>query len=409
MPTPIPPRSSGRARAAAIAIAATSMAASPPVFAQSDFTACLESIREQAVAQGVPRATADGALRGLTPDPRVVDLDGRQPEFSLTLGRYLGNAISAERVAKGQQMLARHRAQLDAIEREFGVPPAYIVSFWGMESNYGAFTGDFPVIRSVATLACQTARREFFSNELVQALRILAANRMTPAQMKGSWAGAMGNTQFMPSTYTAYAIDRDGDGRVDLWRSLPDVFGSSANYLAKVGWKRGQPSHEEVLLPASFDYARVDPTVERPIREWRAMGIARADGRPLSDSTEKAALALPAGHRGPAFLLWPNYKVIMIWNRSQLYAIAIGQLAAQIDGRPGLIRQPPADDQPLARADVVDLQNRLQRLGLYQDDVDGLLGPKTRAAFRAFQVRAKLVADGYPTPDGLARLRAASP
>lgn len=381
-----------------------------PAAAQSaDFRACLDAIRDTAVGQGVPQATAEPVLRSVTPDPRVVELDGKQPEFTLTLGRYLGNAISAERIAKGQQLLARHRSLLDPIEREYGVQAAYLVSFWGLETNYGTIMGDFSVIRSLATLACQTKRGTFFANELVQALKILARNHMSVAQMKGSWAGAMGNTQFMPSTYVNYAVDRDGDGRVDLWASLPDVFASSANFLAKSGWKRGQPSHDEVTLPQNFDYARVDLSTERTAREWQAMGVRYADGRSLNDFGERAAIALPAGYRGPAFLLWPNYKVIMVWNRSQLYALSVGELTRQIQGGPGLMRQPPADDQPLAREAVFDLQGRLQRLGLYSDDIDGLLGPRTRTAIRDFQVRAGVVADGYPTQDTLARLRAAAP
>jgi membrane-bound lytic murein transglycosylase B len=383
--------------------------AAPAAAQTGDFRACLATIREQAVAQGVPAASADQALRGVTPDPKVIDLDGRQPEFTLTLGRYLGNAISAERIARGQQLLARHRGLLEPIEREYGVQPAYLMSFWGLETNYGGYMGDFAVIRSLATLACQTKRAAFFSNELVQALKILSRNQMNPAQMKGSWAGAMGNTQFMPSTYVNHAVDRDGDGRVDLWTSLPDVFASSANFLAKSGWKRAQQSHDEVVLPAGFDYARIDLAVERTAREWQALGVRRADGQPLVDLGERAAIAVPAGHRGPAFLLWPNYKVIMIWNRSQLYALSVGELARQILGGPGLLRPPPADDQPLARDAVIDLQTRLQRLGLYGDEVDGLLGPRTRAALRDFQVRAGVIADGYPSPDTLARLRTAAP
>ncbi|TWT05082.1 lytic murein transglycosylase [Reyranella sp. CPCC 100927] len=375
----------------------------------SDFRACLDAIRDTAAGQGVPQAVADQALRTITPDPRVIDLDGKQPEFTLTLGRYLGNAISAERIAKGQQLLARHRALLDPVEREYGVQSAYLVAFWGLETNYGTIMGDFSVIRSLATLACQTKRGAFFSNELVQALKILSRNHMSAAQMKGSWAGAMGNTQFMPSTYVNYAVDRDGDGRVDLWASLPDVFASSANFLSKSGWKRGQPSHEEVALPQAFDYARVDLSTERTAREWQALGVRYADGRSLNDFGERAAIALPAGYRGPAFLLWPNYKTIMVWNRSQLYALSVGELARQIQGGSGLMRQPPADDQPLSREAVFDLQGRLQRLNLYSDEIDGLLGPRTRAAIRDFQVRAGVIADGYPTLDTLARLRTAAP
>ncbi|MCW5747096.1 MAG: lytic murein transglycosylase [Alphaproteobacteria bacterium] len=399
-----------RTLARPLLLAAGLLAAGVPAVAQSgDFRACLDAIRDTAMTQGVPATTADQALRGITPDPRVLELDGKQPEFTLTLGRYLGNAISPERIAKGQQMLARHRPVLEPIEREYGVQAAYLVAFWGLETNYGGYLGDFSVIRSLATLACQTKRAAFFANELVQALKILARNHMTVAQMRGSWAGAMGNTQFMPSTYVNHAVDRDGDGRVDLWRSLPDVFASSANFLSRSGWKRDQPSHDEVRLPSGFDYARVDLGSERTAREWQALGVRHASGRPLNDFGERGAIALPAGYRGPAFLMWPNFKVIMIWNRSQLYALSVGELARQIQGGPGLYQLPPADDVPLPRDAVVDLQSRLQRLGLYGDDIDGLLGPRTRAALRDFQVRVGVTADGYPSPDTLGRLRAAVP
>lgn len=375
----------------------------------ADFQACLGNIKAMALREGVPEAVADQALSGLTPDQRVLDLDSRQPEFTLTLGRYLANAISADRVARGRQMLAQHRGLLQAVERDYGVQPHYIVAFWGLESGYGSFVGDFPVVRSVATLACRTRRAQFFAGETVQALRILASQGMQAAQMKGSWAGAMGNTQFMPSTFTAHGVDRDGDGRVDLWRSLPDVFASSANFLSKSGWKRGQDSHIEVSLPQGFAYDRVDLGEERTAREWRALGVMGADGQPLPDFAERAAIAIPAGHRGPAFLMLPNFRTVMNWNRSVLYAISVGVLARQIAGGSSLVRQPPADDQPLSRETAFDVQQRLIKLSLYSDEADGLIGPKTRAGLRAFQIRAGLVADGHPSPETLARLRAAAP
>lgn len=392
--------------AAAVALAA---AAAAPARAQNpDFAACLSAIRAAALAQGVPASVADRAFAGLQPDQRVVDLDGRQPEFSLTFGQYVRNAISEQRVASGQAMLARHRALLEPIEREYGVPARYLVAFWGLETNYGSFMGDFAVVRSLATLACQTKRAAFFSNELVQALRILARNGMPQAQMRGSWAGAMGNTQFMPSTFMGWGVDRDGDGRIDLWNSLPDVFASSANFLRGVGWTSSLPSHLEVALPAGFPLDQADSAVEKPVRAWRAMGVRGADGRDLPDSAEPGSIALPAGHRGPAFLLLPNFKAAMNWNRSQLYALSVGHLAQRLAGGPDLIRQPPSDDQPLRRETVLDLQARLARLGLYDDDVDGLIGPKTRSGVRRFQQRAGLPPDGHPTPDLVDRLRAAT-
>ena len=230
-----------------------------PAYAQGgDFQACLQNIRADALRQGVPAEIADRAFQGLTPDQKVIDLDSRQPEFSLTYAKYVGSSVSAERIAKGQQKMAQNRALLDAMQGEYGVPPQYIMAFWGLETNYGGYMGDFQVVRSVATLGCMTKRTAFFSNETVQALRILVLDHMTREQMRGSWAGAMGNMQFMPSTFMKWGVDRDGNGKIDLWTSLPDSFASAANYLRGVGFKPGLPSSEEVFLPQGFPLDQAD-------------------------------------------------------------------------------------------------------------------------------------------------------
>jgi membrane-bound lytic murein transglycosylase B len=387
-----------------LVFAATTALASPAV-AQNGFQDCLQNIRAEALRQGVPAATIDAAFRGLAPDPKVLDLDARQPEFTLTYGKYIANAITPDRVAKGQQKLAQYRGLLDALQREYGVPGQYLVAFWGVETNYGAYMGDFSALRSVATLACMTKRTEFFSNETVQALRILADNHMTTQQMKGSWAGAMGNMQFMPSTFTRYAVDRDGNGRIDIWNSMPDAFASAANFLRGIGFRPGLPAAEEVFLPPNFPLDQADTTVEKPVRAWAALGVKRAAGGPLPASDEPAAIILPAGWRGPAFILYPNFKAVMNWNRSTLYALSVSILAQQIAGGPPVAQAAPTDDEPLSRNTVVDIQNRLARLGLYTDEADGLLGPKTRSAVRLFQKQAGLPADGHPTPEMVARLQ----
>src|SRR5882757_594889 len=371
----------------------------------ADFISCLDGIKAEAVRQGVPAAVADRALANLTPAQKVLDLDSRQPEFSLTYGKYIGSAVSPDHIAKGQQKLAQYRPQLEALQQEYGVPPQYIVAFWGMETNYGSYMGDFQVVRSVATLACMTKRTAFFSNETVQALKILAANGMTAQQMRGSWAGAMGNTQFMPSTFTRWAIDADHNGKVDLWTSLPDVFASSANFLRGIGWKPGLPSSDEVILPKGFPLDQADTTVEKPVRAWAAMGVKLSGGRPLPNVDDPSSIILPAGWRGPAFILYPNFKAVMNWNRSTLYALAIGILARQIAGGPAVTQQPPADDEPLSRDTVIDMQQRLAKLNLYTDETDGLLGPKTRSALRLFQKQAGLPADGHPTPQVIQKLQ----
>lgn len=391
-----------------IVYAATSALLAGPAFAQSgEFRDCLQNIRTDAIRQGVPAAVVDKAFQGLTPNQQVIDLDSRQPEFSLTYSKYVGNSVTPDRIAKGQQKLAQYKGLLDQLEREYGVPGQYIVSFWGMETNYGTYMGDFQVVRSVATLACMTKRVAFFTNETIQALKILAQNHMTSVQMKGSWAGAMGNMQFMPSTFTKWAIDRDGNGKVDIWNSVPDAFASASNFLRGIGFKPGLPSSDEVQLPNGFPLEQADTSVEKPVKAWATMGVKKAGGAPLPNSDEPASIILPAGFRGPAFILYPNFKAVMNWNRSTLYALAVGILARQIAGGPGVMQAPPEDDQPLARDTVIDMQTRLARLGFYTEDVDGLLGPKTRSAVRLFQKQIGLPADGHPTPQLVQRLQQA--
>ena len=390
----------------AIILAATTALLAGPALAQSgDFRDCLQTIKSEAMRQGVPAGVADKAFQGLTPDQKVIDLDGRQPEFSLTYAKYVGGTVSADRIAKGQQKMAQHRALLDALQGEYGVPPQYLMAFWGIETNYGTYMGDFRVVRSVATLACMTKRTAFFSNETVQALRILDTNRMTSDQMRGSWAGAMGNMQFMPSTFTKWAVDRDGNGKIDIWNSLPDAFASASNFLRGIGFKPGLPSSEEVVLPKGFPLDQADMTIEKPVRAWAAMGVRTAGGAALPVSDEPASIILPAGYRGPAFILYPNFKAVMNWNRSTLYALSVGILARQIAGGPGVMQAPPSDDEPLSRDTVIDIQSRLARLGLYKDDTDGLLGPKTRSALRLFQQQTSLPADGHPSAETVRRLQ----
>lgn len=379
-----------------------------PAHAQGgDFQSCLQTINADATRQGVPAAIADAALRNLTPDQKVVDLDSKQPEFSLTYAKYVGSTVSNDRIVKGQQRMAQHRGLLDAIQSEYGVPPQYIMAFWGIETNFGGFMGDFQVVRSVATLACMTKRREFFSNETVQALRILAMNHMTREQMRGSWAGAMGNMQFMPSTFMKWGVDRTGDGRIDLWTSLPDAFASAANFLRGIGWKPPLPAAEEVFLPQNFPLEQADTTIEKPVRAWAAMGVRRVGNAPLPVSDEPSSIILPAGHRGPVFILYPNFKAVMNWNRSTLYALSVAILAQQIAGGPPVMQPAPGDDAPLSRDTIIDMQNRLARLTLYTDEVDGLLGPKTRSAVRLYQKQIGMPADGHPTPEFVRRLQQA--
>jgi membrane-bound lytic murein transglycosylase B len=286
---------------------------------------------------------------------------------------------------------------LRRIEDRYGIPPRFLVSFWGMESNYGDYTGKMPVVQSIATLAYNPRRRRFFTQELLAALRIIDRGDMPPS-VQGSWAGAMGQTQFMPSTYLRYAIDADRDGRRDLWGSLPDIFASSSNFLSTAGWQREETWGREVKLPAGFDFDRSGLGNPRKLADWQKIGVRRADGGDLPAADLDAALILPAGHKGPGFLVYRNFETIMVWNRSIFYAVAVGHLADRLIGKGPLAAMPPADDAPLSRAQILAMQDRLEALGLDVGSADGVVGAKTREAIKAFQRMAKLPPDGYPTP-----------
>lgn len=376
-----------------------------PAMDRSYFQACLLNLRSDAITRGVPASVADRALANIEADQRVLDLDRRQPEFVLSFWRYIGNSITADRIAKGRQLLTQQRPLLQAVSQRYGVQPEYLVAFWGLESNYGQVMGDYPTIRSLATLACDDRRPKFFADQLIDALRMMAGDHIDQAMMRGSWAGAFGQTQFMPSTFTRYAVDGDGDGRRDLFRSLPDVFASSANYLSRSGWQTGQRAAVEVALPPNFPWDQAEPAIEKTIGEWQALGVRRLDGRPLGPPDMRASIGLPAGHNGPAFLLLPNFKVIMVWNRSLLYGLAIEILAQRLAGQPGMTAVQTTDEPPLSTADIVELQDALRRQGFYDGEPDGLVGPKTRTAIRAYQRQAGLPPDGFPDQDLMFRIR----
>ncbi len=376
-----------------------------PAMDPSTFRACVLNLRSDAIARGIPAAVASKALDNIEVDQRVLDLDRRQPEFLLTFWKYIGNSITDDRIAKGKQLLTQNKPLLQKISQRYGVQAEYLVAFWGLESNYGSFMGDFATVRSLVSLACDDRRPKFFADELVEALRMLAGEHVEPAMMKGSWAGAFGQTQFMPSTFTHFAIDGDGDGRRDLVRSLPDIFASSANYLSKSGWKMGQRAAIEVTVPANFPWDQAEPAIEKTIAEWQALGVRRVDGQSLGAPDTKAAIGLPAGHNGPAFLLLPNFKVIMVWNRSLLYGLAVEILAQRLTGHSGMTAVQNTDEPPLSSTDIVELQDDLRRRGFYEGEPDGMVGPKTRNAIRAYQRQSGIPADGFPDQDLMFRLR----
>ena len=392
---------------AGVQLARATTGATTDAAAQS-FEAWVADLRVEALASGISADTFDRAFAGVRPDPQVLALDLDQPEFERPIWDYLDAAVSDRRVATGRERLAEQRALLEQVGGSAGVEPRVVVAIWGLESAYGANVGSSDVIRSLATLAYQGRRREAFRTFLLQALRILQDGEIARHRMIGSWAGAMGQTQFMPGAYLEYAVDHDGDGRRDLWGSLPDVFASTANYLNRHGWQAGESWGLEVVLPPGFDYALADPVERRSVAEWQALGVRPVAGGDLPPSTAGAAILLPAGHRGPAFMILQNFRVIMRYNNATSYALAVGHLADRIGGGPPIRAAWPRGDVPLSRDDRIDLQGLLTSLGYDTGGIDGIVGPNTRAALRAYQRDQGLPADGYPTREILDRLREAA-
>ncbi len=294
------------------------------------FAEWLEGLRADARLAGIRDATFDRALAGVEPIPRVIELDRRQPEFTLTFREYMDRVVPPARVEKGRQRLGENRRLLDEISAKYGVQARFLVAFWGVETDFGRQTGGFPVVAALATLAYDGRRSAYFRKELIFALEIIERGHVTPERMVGSWAGAMGQTQFMPSSFRSFAIDHDGDGRIDLWNSRPDVLASAANYLKRSGWKSDETWGRPVRLPEGFDPRLTGIGVVKTLAEWSALGIARADGTPLPVRPLKASVVRAEGDKGPAFLVYDNYRAILKWNRSTFFAIAVGSLADRI-------------------------------------------------------------------------------
>lgn len=372
---------------------------------QQRFAAWLADYRSFARASGVSDATLQSALDGAQYLPRVVELDRAQPEFTRAVWDYLDTAASAERVARGQQQGALARPDIDAAAARYGVPAEVLLAIWGMESNFGSNYGSTPTVDALATLGFDGRRGDWARKELLAALQILDRRDIDRGHMVGSWAGAMGQTQFMPSTFLTYAVDADGDGRRDIWGSMADVMASTANFMARSGWRSGQPWGLEVSLPPGFDPARADPSLRQAASQWAAEGVRAADGRPLPDLPE-AELLLPAGVRGPAFLVGPNFRTLLRYNNSTSYALGVGLLAQRLAGGPGVQAAWPRDLAPLSRSQVTALQTALNTRGFDTGTPDGVMGPATRRGLRDWQRSVGLPADGYPTTELLQRLQA---
>lgn len=366
------------------------------------------AFRAKAIGQGVRAGVFDQAFAGVGVNDRVVELDNRQPEFTRAIWEYLDSAVSKSRIDTGRTKAADFDRTLQLIETAYGVDKEVIVAVWGLESAYGFNYGSIPVIESLSSLAYDGRRHKFAEEQLISALKIIQSGDVTPGRMVGSWAGAMGHTQFIPTSYDAYAVDFTGDGRRDVWSDDPsDALASTANYLARFGWVLGAPWGVEVTLPAGFDYASADQSIRRPVADWRAAGVTAVGGGAVPDHGD-AAILLPAGANGPAFTVYKNFRVIKRYNNATSYAMAVGHLSDRIRGDGPFVATWPRDDRPLSRTEKKEMQSLLTRLGFSTGGVDGIIGPNSRIAIRAFQRARGLTPDGYASDKFLATLRAAA-
>jgi membrane-bound lytic murein transglycosylase B len=377
-----------------------------PSSGDAKFDTFLAEARTEALAQGVTAATFDNATAGIAPIPGIIAMNANQPEFSRPVWSYLDTAVSARRIADAQLMLTRYGEVLDRIAAQYGVPKEILVAVWGMESDYGADSGSFNLFAALATLAYDGPRALYAKPEFIAALQIYQQQHYPLSEMVGSWAGAFGQTQFTPTTFLKYAADGDGDGQIDLWRSPPDALASAGRLLADQGWTRNQPWGYEVLLPGSFAYEEADLDTQKAIAEWSARGVKTANGDPLPPSDDGAAIYLPAGARGPAFLVFANFRTILKYNNAASYALAISLLADRMAGAGPVRHSWPRDERTLSRSERIAFQSDLQKLGFDPGTPDGVLGRKTRAALRLYQKSKSLAADGFATAALLAMLEA---
>lgn len=367
------------------------------------FQSWLAGFKSRASSAGISAALLEQAFSGMTPDASIIEADRSQPEFSRPIWQYLEGALSPVRVKNGKSLLAEHKALLDAIEQRYQVDRYALVAIWGMESNFGHFMGNKSVIRSLATLAHEGRRPQWAEEQLIAALRIIEQGDVSLANMQGSWAGAMGQTQFIPTTYQSHAVDFDGDGRRDIWASSADALASAAHYLKASGWQKGQPWGLEVSLPKGFDYSLADTEIRKPLREWQALGISLGQ-LPSHWLDLPATLLIPAGYEGPAFLTLPNFRAVLRYNNSSAYALAVHYLAEAFNNGSSIQGNWPLNQRPLSRSERILLQERLNARGYNVGNADSIIGANTRKAVRAYQMELGLPADGYPTHELLEQL-----
>jgi lytic murein transglycosylase len=398
--------------AVALACAADAAAADPSKYPPpntncrntANFERWLADFRKDAAANGVSRATISAALDGMTMDPGVIARDRRQSFFAQSFTAFAAKLISQNRIQNGTARLKQHADLLAKVEQQYGVPGAVIMAFWALESDFGAGMGNLSVLRSLTTLAYDCRRPEMFRDELMDALRIIDRGDLRPEEMIGSWAGELGQTQFLPSHYLKHTVDYDGDGRRNLMTSVPDVIASTANFIVFLGWQRGQPWLHEVRVPSNLAWDQADLAIQHPRSKWASWGVTSVDGRPLSGDDLPASLVLPMGRQGPAFLAYPNFQIYIKWNQSLNYCLTAAHLAARLGGAPQF-RRPAVEIPEWSMEQMKELQQLLARRGFEVGEIDGKMGAGTRAAVKASQMRYGLPADSYPTRDLVERLR----
>ncbi|MEQ8599683.1 MAG: lytic murein transglycosylase [Devosia sp.] len=373
--------------------------------AQGNSASFVRDLWPEAQRAGVSRQAFEAAFASYNPIPQVIELTQKQPEFTQTVQQYVDKRVTASQAAKGQAMRGEWAQTLAGAEQRYGVQPEIVLAIWGMETNFGSFMGGNNTIHALATLTEKGYRASFFRSELVTALRIVSDGHIAPNAMVGSWAGAMGHTQFMPSSFMRYAVDYNGDGRKDIWNSVPDALGSTANYLKSFDWRPGETWGYEVKLPQGFNFAAARNMGKAPLSQWQAMGISRASGSAFPRPGDMARLYMPAGASGPAFLLLPNFDVIKRYNNSDSYALAVGHLADRILGAGSFVTPWPAGDYALNKAQRAEVQTLLGRAGFDVGTADGVVGPKTRAGVIAYQQARGWPADGHVSGLLLERLK----
>ncbi|MGH6826391.1 lytic murein transglycosylase [Methyloceanibacter sp.] len=388
---------------AVLALAAGAL--SQPAPAAQTFAQWVERFWPVARAAGIKRETYDRAFKGMTPDPKVIEAANFQPEYVKPIGEYIDRVVSDKRIATGKQKLEENKALLDVLEKRYGVDRAIIVAIWGVESNYGTQPGDMNVIRSLATLAYYNTKAAFARQQLITALKIVQRGDIPVEQMNGSWAGAMGHTQFIPTTYQSFAVDYDGDGKRNIWYDVPDALASTASYLKHSSWQPGQTWGYEVTLPKGFNPKKVSEKTLRSLGDWQRLGIKRVGGEAFPRPGDRASLFAPAATNGPAFLVLNNFRSILHYNQSMSYALGVGHLSDRLKGYGPFVHPWPTDENHLALDQRVELQKLLVAKGLLVGDTDGIIGPATLEAVKTFQRSKGLPVDGFPSRTILELLR----